>query len=90
MDRVVAGPAQDSARRLSRRRTISTLFRRAAAEGSFEAASILEGVQAVARGDSDLLQTAYRCHAEGEQQWCLLTATPFQHPDGGVVARSAG
>jgi signal transduction histidine kinase len=64
-------------------------FRRAAANGSPEAASILEGVQAVTRGDSDFLQAAYRCHSVGEDQWGLLTATPFQHPDGGAVVAHA-
>ena len=63
--------------------------RRAAANGSLEAVSILEGIEAVARGDSDLLQTAYRCQAEGEHQWCLLTATPFRHPDGWTVVTHA-
>jgi signal transduction histidine kinase len=61
------------------------LFRREADEGSFEAAPILEGIQAVARGDVGFYNAAYPSYANGQLQWCVLTATRFQHPDGGVV-----
>ncbi len=65
------------------------LLRREADEGSFDAAPILEGIQAVARGDVGFHQTAYPSYANGQLQWCVLTATRFQHPDGGRRGRAA-
>ena len=53
---------------------------------AIDAAPILEGVLGVARGQSDFYQAAYPERAvQGADQWCVITATPLQHPAGGAV-----
>ena len=59
--------------------------RRAAADGSPEAAATLEGIEAVCGGASALFETAYPFHALGEERWCLMTVTPLRRPEGGAV-----
>jgi PAS domain S-box-containing protein len=63
--------------------------RRAAAGGSPEAAAALEGIEAVCGGASALFETAYRCHAPGEERWCLMTVAPLRRPEGGAVISHA-
>ena len=80
-----SGEASDSRTSSGPGPSYDDVLRRASTSGAAEAASIFEAVLAVARGNSDFHQTAYPCDIRGEQQWCVISATPFQHPGGGAV-----
>src|SRR5262249_13396997 len=58
--------------------------RRAAGNGSEEAAVALAGIQAVLDGGRPEFTLEYPCHAPGEERWFLLYATPL--PRGAVVS----
>lgn len=59
--------------------------RRAAANGSLDAAAARDGIEAVCRGTSALFQTVYPCDSPDRAGWCVMTVTPLQHPTGGAV-----
>jgi PAS domain S-box-containing protein len=61
------------------------ICRRAVANGAPDATAVIGGIQAVARGESSGFQTAYPCGVVADAEWCVLTAKPFEHPEGGVV-----
>jgi PAS domain S-box-containing protein len=60
--------------------------RRAAANGSYDAAVALQGIQAVCTGASNEFQTAYSTNARAsDERWWLMTVTPLRRPEGGAV-----
>ena len=61
------------------------ICRRAAADGSLDAAAALDGIQSVCSGSSALFETVYACNSPDQARWCAMTVTPLQHRNGGAV-----
>jgi PAS domain S-box-containing protein len=60
--------------------------RRAAANGSYEAAVARQGIEAVCNGTSNGFDAAYPSQAPGgDERWWVMTVRPLRRPEGGAV-----
>lgn len=61
------------------------ICRAASGPGSEEAASFVEGLMRVLKGEANYFELEYACHAPGESRWFVASATPLPAALGGAV-----